>query len=223
MFKDAGDAGYKINIKRMDEIKKQLAPDASTNTYLTLLIPIYNVMKAMQKGIQYNTYIRPMLLDQLGVLDVLEEMSEEEKQQYAKKPTALNAISLYVKHEVRMAKAFTLKVNNNEIVFEYNKENCKYTILKTSNPLSSLSTEEQIKFIEDNISQMFIEKNDFGIQINIDGEDVENPEIEETVEKLRKSINDLKSHRNEVVNLKNDVLNNEQNDEQEITMSRKLK
>lgn len=83
MFKDVADAGYKIDIRRLSDLSKQLNPNASKATLLSMLIPIFNIMQVFQRTVQYNN-ARPMILDQLNVMDALEEMSEIEKQEYQK-------------------------------------------------------------------------------------------------------------------------------------------
>lgn len=96
MFKDAADAGYKIDVKRLSELGMQLNPNATKETLLSMLIPIFNVMQVFQRTIQYNN-VRPMILDQLSVIDALEEMTESEKAEYLKNPTGLNALVVPLK------------------------------------------------------------------------------------------------------------------------------
>lgn len=62
MFKDVADAGYKVDVKRLSELGKQLNPNATKATLLSMLIPIFNIMQVFQRTIQYNN-VRPMILD----------------------------------------------------------------------------------------------------------------------------------------------------------------
>lgn len=55
MTKDVADAGYKIDVKRLSELGKQLNPNATKATLLSMLIPIFNVVQVFQRTIQYNT------------------------------------------------------------------------------------------------------------------------------------------------------------------------
>ena len=146
MFKDAADAGYKIDVKRLSELEKQLNPNATKATFLSMLIPIFNVMQVFQRAIQYNN-VRPMILDQLRVIDALEEMSELEKAEYLKNPTCLNALSVPLKSEIRLLKASSLQINNGneygEIYYEEGESLENITILKVSGSLSRLTVEEQ--------------------------------------------------------------------------------
>ena len=73
MFKDVADAGYKINIDRLSDLSKKLNPDASKITLLSMLIPIFNIIQVFERITKYNN-IRPMLLDQLSIIDALEEI-----------------------------------------------------------------------------------------------------------------------------------------------------
>lgn len=149
IFKDVADAGYKIDIERISELN-QLNPNASKNTFLSMLIPIFNVMQVFQRAIQYNN-TRYILLDSLNVMDVLEEMSEIEKQEYLRKPTGLNALLIPLKTEIRLAKATSIEINNknenSKITFEIGKSFDDITILKVTGDASKLTLEEQKKKI----------------------------------------------------------------------------
>ena len=148
MFKDVADAGYKINIDRLSDLSKKLNPDASKITLLSMLIPIFNIIQVFERITKYNN-IRPMLLDQLSIIDALEEMSEIEKQEYQKRPTGLNAILVPFKLEVRIAKADSVKIENDneksEIFYEIGDSLDDITILKVAGDAYRLTGDEQKK------------------------------------------------------------------------------
>lgn len=148
MFKDVADAGYKINIDRLSDLSKKLNPDASKITLLSMLIPIFNIIQVFERITKYNN-TRPMLLDQLSIIDALEEMSEIEKQEYLKKPTGLNAILVPFKLEARIAKADSVKIENDneksEIFYEIGDSLDDITILKVAGDASRLTEAEQKK------------------------------------------------------------------------------
>lgn len=148
MFKDVADAGYKVDVKRLSELGKQLNPNATKATLLSMLIPIFNVMQVFQRTIQYNN-VRPMILDQLSVIDALEEMSEIEKTEYLKNPTGLNALIVPLKTEIRLSKATSIKIDDgndhSEIYYEMGESLDDITILKVSGSASRLTVEEQKK------------------------------------------------------------------------------
>lgn len=146
LFKDVADAGYKINATRLSELGNQLNPGALNKILVSMLIPIYNVIQVCQKVVQYNN-ARPMLLAQLDAIGALEEMSEFEKAEYQKNPTALNAILVPLKSEARLPKASSVKIRNDdeysEIYYELGKTVNDITILKANGLASRLTVEEQ--------------------------------------------------------------------------------
>ena len=148
MFKDVADAGYKIDIRRLSDLSKQLNPNATKATLLSMLIPIFNIMQVFQRTVQYNN-ARPMILDQLNVMDALEEMSEIEKQEYQKKPTGLNALLIPLKAEIRISKAASIKIETDteksEIFYEMDDSLENITILKVNGDASRLTVDEQKK------------------------------------------------------------------------------
>ena len=150
IFKDAADAGYKIDTKRIAELQKQLNPNATKATLLSMLIPIFNVMSVFQRTIQYNN-ARSMILDQLSVIDALEEMLEIEKTEYSKNPTGLNALIVPLKSQIRLSKASSIEINDgnehSEIYYELGETLDDITILKVSGLASRLPVEEQKKII----------------------------------------------------------------------------
>ncbi len=148
MFKDAADAGYKVDVERLSKLGKQLNPNATKATLLSMLIPVFNVMQVFQRTIQYNN-VRPMILDQLSAIDDLEEMSDIEKTEYLKNPTGLNALIVPLKLEIRLSKATSIKINDgnehSEIFYEMGDSFDDITILKVSGSASRLTVEEQKK------------------------------------------------------------------------------
>lgn len=148
MFKDVADAGYKIDVKKLSELGKQLNPNATKTTLLSMLIPILNITQVFQRILQYNN-ARPTILDQLSVIDALEEMSEIEKTEYLKNPTGLNALIVPLKTEIRLLKASSIKIDDgndhSEIYYEMGESLDDITILKVSGSASRLTVEEQKK------------------------------------------------------------------------------
>lgn len=161
MFKDVADAGYKINIDRLSDLSKKLNPDASKITLLSMLIPIFNIIQVFERITKYNN-IRPMLLDQLSVIDALEEMSEIEKQEYLKKPTGLNAILVPFKLEARIDKSDSVKIENDneksEIFYEIGDSLDDITILKVAGDAYRLTEAEQKKKVIEAIKSSLSEE-----------------------------------------------------------------
>lgn len=214
MFKDVADAGYKINIDRLSDLSKKLNPDASKITLLSMLIPIFNIIQVFERITKYNN-IRPMLLDQLSIIDALEEMSEIEKQEYLKKPTGLNAILVPFKLEARIAKADSVKIENDneksEIFYEIGDSLDDITILKVAGDASRLTEAEQkkkvIEAIKSSLSEETEEYDDVENATNTikDNDDLElkntdnkeeqkvTPKQESSLSRQKQALEDLKN------------------------------
>lgn len=214
MFKDVADAGYKINIDRLSDLSKKLNPDASKITLLSMLIPIFNIIQVFERITKYNN-IRPMLLDQLSIIDALEEMSEIEKQEYLKKPTGLNAILVPFKLEVRIAKADSVKIENDneksEIFYEIGDSLDDITILKVAGDAYRLTEAEQkkkvIEAIKSSLSEETEEYDDVENATNTikDNDDLElkdtdnkeeqnvTPKQESSLSRQKQALEDLKN------------------------------
>ena len=223
MFKDVADAGYKIDIRRLSDLSKQLNPNASKATLLSMLIPIFNIMQVFQRTVQYNN-ARPMILDQLNVMDALEEMSEIEKQEYQKKPTGLNALLIPLKAEIRISKAASIKIETDteksEIFYEMDDSLENITILKVNGDASRLTVDEQKKKVIEawkNIVSAGMEKygdkesfaNALRNNTNLDlshSSDDKKEEVAKPVQEL--SISDQKQA---LENLKNELLEEKEN------------
>lgn len=148
LFKDISDAGYKIKVKGMSELGKKANTNESKVTFLLMLIPIFNIMKVIEKTILYNN-ARSTILDQLSDIDVLEEMSEWEKQEYSKNPTGLNALLVLLKTEIRLSKVPSVIIiegdDCSEIFYEIGDSKDDITIIKVNGYASRLTVEEQKK------------------------------------------------------------------------------
>lgn len=215
MFKDVADAGYKIDIDRMDKIAKILDPDSSKREFLTMLLPVFNIMHSSFKAIDYNN-AKSMLLDQLGVLDVLEEMSEIEKQEYQKKPTGLNAILVPLKSELRLAKSQLLIItrpNFKSKIFYEIGENNDITILKVEGDALYLSLEDQKEIVFNELNEL---KEEQVINQSEIVESLKEPILEETKQEIEVSMLDEQIE---------DLLNktDEENFKEEQTKVRKRK
>ena len=152
VFKDIANAGYKVDIKKLSKLKKQLNLNYSKTTILSMLVPIFNIAKVLKRKTQYNN-ARPMLLEQLDSIDSLEKMSEIEKKEYLRRPTGLNALLTPIKMERRLANAASVQVcskdENSEIFYEIGKSFYDITILKATGDASQLTVEEQKQIVLD--------------------------------------------------------------------------
>lgn len=152
MFKDVADAGYKVDIEKLSEFNKRVNPDATKATLFTMLIPLVNIIDVFRRIAQYDN-ARPMILDQLNVIDVLEEMSDAEKAEYTKKPTGLNAVLVPLKLEYKLANASSIEVSDEngdgKIYYSFGNSLDDIKIIKASGSASKLSVAEQKKQVLD--------------------------------------------------------------------------
>ena len=158
LFKDVADEGYKVDNKKLSELQKQINPDATKISLLQLLIPGFNIFTVFKRAFQYNQ-IRPILLDQLSVMGVLETMSEEEKKEYQKKPTGLNALIIPLKHEIiskQIDKSITFFYEDKENKVEFKYENDDITIIEISGPMSNLSETIQKEIIKERLRVLLV-------------------------------------------------------------------
>lgn len=88
IFKDAADKGYKIKPGG----KVILNPNEDVQLKkMARWVPIVNLLDTYNNIIAYNNNV-DLILKALEEMDLLEEMSDDEKEIYNKKPTTLNAI-----------------------------------------------------------------------------------------------------------------------------------
>lgn len=157
MFKDIADAGYKINIDRLDELQKQLSPNATNNLLMSLLIPFYNIASVMMRRNKYENN-KQLIFDQYDKLGIIEEMTEEEQKEYMKNPTGWNALVIPLMAKERKENqdlsigTITITEPNGEVSevkvnFNFHDDNKKIEILSAKGPISKLTYEEQLSFI----------------------------------------------------------------------------
>ena len=152
VFKDIADAGYKCDLKRVNELSEHFNPDSSKKTLISLLVIVYNIFYVLDEVNKYNN-ARPMFLSQLDVAGVLEEMTDEEKKEYLKEPTGLNAIKIQIKSESKKKDVHTFVIKNKnekgKIFYKFNDTYDDVTVLKATGTLSRLTEEEQKKIVMD--------------------------------------------------------------------------
>lgn len=146
LYKDVADAGYKIDGERLSKFNEQLFSNETKIERLSILVLGINILMELKKTIQFNN-VKPVILDQLRVIDVLEEMTKIEKIEYLKNPTGLNALIVLLKSEISKATSIKIKDGNeySEIYYEMGESVDDITILKVSGPASKLTVEEQKK------------------------------------------------------------------------------
>ena len=152
MFKDVASAGYKIDIKKLSEITKKLNSNNQNNSLIRILIPFYNLYKVLETRSKYVQQ-REFILPELNVLDVVEEMTEYEKNEFQKKPTGLNAIVVMAKSsinnekEVNQERVTLTGFKNDWLIYSTNEKTGEIDIIKTEGKFSNFSLEKQKKYV----------------------------------------------------------------------------
>lgn len=147
MYKDVADAGYKINNSKLLEMLGKTRESKPSLSTLFLLTPVINIMFVMKNTLDYNDR-RDDLLTQLHVMGALDEMSDYEKSEYAKRPTGLNALLVPFKTMIKLRNANFIEIKDendisSKIFFEFDKKSGDINVLEVSGPASKLSYDEQ--------------------------------------------------------------------------------
>lgn len=148
-IKDVADAGYKLDFSRLTEIQNQLSSNFSKLKILKMLIPIYNILDVVKSTTIYEKN-RPILIEQLKIIDVLQEMSEEEKQMYLKKPTGFNALVITIKSIIKESTKDDLENNiicdeNNHFTNNNEDENNKIDFIKDKENIYKYVDQDKIE------------------------------------------------------------------------------
>jgi len=153
IFKFFVDNGYKIDANKMNQITNNLPEEIQKNNLLTNLTPGYNIIKNIERYMQIVNQSH-LLIDQFRVMGILEEMTVEEKEEYLKKPTTLNAILVMVKSDIPTT--CTIKFDDeNKITYVVGENLYDIKSIKSViGPISQLSEEEQKKKIIEKLDKI---------------------------------------------------------------------
>ena len=179
MFKDFADIGYKLNINKMKNIQADLPIQTNNHIYLSMIVPFYNLYTVLKRIKTYEDN-KQLIYETYNKLDVIEEMTDEEKQKYAENPTAWNAILLTAQSQEEKQQTELKKEkqeNNNEqivkiivteedgqtntVKLKLNKDPNDDTVkvLEIDGPIRNLPKEEITKFILNHMDQIMTNKN----------------------------------------------------------------
>ena len=160
MIRDIADAGYLIDKEKLSEslkkIKETSGVDLSLNNKIIKFIPIVNLLNILKIHIDYNN-ARETIITQFSVMGALKEMTNEEKSEYSKKPSALKAMKIDINRELKLKAPTTsiLEIENGKIWFE--KSERDYNILKATGSAEDMSRFTQVNLIEDYIKELMDE------------------------------------------------------------------
>lgn len=94
VFKYAADNGYKVNVGRLESINDFLSNDEMRKkTILQFFIPLYNLKQSKERQ-NYIINSLDTIISNLLITGVLEEMTEEDIEEYQKNPSISKALNI---------------------------------------------------------------------------------------------------------------------------------
>lgn len=231
LYKDLADSGYKFNMEKL----KEFGLNTNNENKILRLIPGLNMLNSVKKTMTYND-IRENAIDSLRVMNMLEEMTKEELNEYQKKPTGYNALKIANKTENLLNNLPTMTTENGSKYWFHYDINDKVTIYKVTGPDKYLKEKEQQESVQKVLDIFFneVENNNFdnlGVFFNIDDQKIpvvvkenENDQNEEM--SLDEKIRELRLEKRDLESLKEDflrVFNIKKKDSQETSEEDKQK
>lgn len=192
IYKDIANEGYKINTSKLSFMNNKISPDCSKISFMIMLIPGFNIFSALNSVLNYN---KTKSLNYLKKIDVLEEMTDDEKREYVSSSTGLKAYSInYIDKTKSLIHA--IKINDeflkSEITYKIDDDG-DITVLNVLGDLADLSLEEQKHEIMEIWRVFFsINKDEIRCQDNIGDSKDANLEIDIETEVLEDETNESK-------------------------------
>lgn len=139
VLKDVFDNSYKFDIKNLSKVEKELNVNAPKMNFLSMFIPIYNIIKVSKRIKQYNID-RNIILSQLDGFKCLDKMNSYEELKYLKKESLLSAINISLNSKKELKKEKSIKVYDglgySEIFYKTNKNNDDIAFLKATGKIA---------------------------------------------------------------------------------------
>lgn len=184
IFKDIAEQGYKFNLNKTKSIQNNIIPN-SNNSLLRMYIPFYNLYAVLKGKIMYEQN-KEMIFEQYEKLGIIEEMTEEEKDEYSKNPTGWNAMIIashntetrftekqtipetqqtviYPEEGTQMVKMIINELdgqtNTITTIMSTSQEDNTMKIINLSGPVKELSKDELTKYILEHMDLIMEGKN----------------------------------------------------------------
>ncbi len=98
MARDIGNSGGKFNIEKLTKLSSLINPELQKISRIMKFVPFLNVLFSMAEGMQYLGNKEDTLY-QLSIFGAIEEMTDEEKKDFEKRPTGLNCLLISAKSD----------------------------------------------------------------------------------------------------------------------------
>lgn len=143
VLKNVGDKGYKFIMENLKEKNEKLKKIGNVQTEkFIFFIPILNVEKAIQNAFLYQKE-KDTIVEALRSLNLLEEMTDKEKEEYKKNPTLFNLLKIQANFEIKLSEAKQIILKDGEILYEI--EDGEIIILKINADMSEKEAKEKVK------------------------------------------------------------------------------
>ena len=114
MARDIGNSGGKFNLDKLSSLSSLVNPEQKQLARIMRFVPFLNVLYAMKEGIEYVGH-KDDILYQLSTFGAVEEMTDEEKKDFEKHPSALNCFLISAKADSEKKKPkIDIKINMTE-------------------------------------------------------------------------------------------------------------
>nr|MDE6142343.1 hypothetical protein [Bacilli bacterium] len=150
MFKDVADSGYLIDMKKMKDLDDKIKDETKSSTLSWIFFPFLGILFSLANLTKYYQF-RNQLLNQLNFFDMLRRMPNELYQEYAKKPTLLNALLTALKAESEIQYISIpdkTTGSSSKIRYQFSGDFSDIEIIEIEGPAANLTYREQQELIK---------------------------------------------------------------------------
>ncbi len=143
IIRDMADRGYKTDLDQFSDLKGVSGLDDSKFLFTSLFFPVINLLKVAERRIKYY-FMKDQIFEELKESKIISKMTDEEQQEYRRKPTAMNAFHISIEnHRVTCTIKISSKDGVSEILFQSNGVFEEVQILEVKGPISNLPLSKQ--------------------------------------------------------------------------------
>ena len=175
VIKDLADSGYKLKYSNLSSSLKKMKSTIKEENEILKHLPIGNVVNSIMIGMAY-IYNKEKVFTGLKVLDLVEELSDFEKEEYSKKKTWFHAYVVNLKYLIDINLANKIEIRHSEfekseIYFSIKKSNIN--IYNVEGYAQRLTKEEQIELIRKSCKKLVDEFENNNEQGNVSSKNIE--------------------------------------------------
>ena len=228
VIKDLADSGYKLKYSNLSSSLKKMKSTIKEENEILKHLPIGNVVNSIMMGMAY-IYNKEKVFTGLKVLDLVEELSDFEKEEYSKKKTWFHAYVVNLKYLIDINLANKIEIRHSEfekseIYFSIKKSNIN--IYNVEGYAQRLTKEEQIELIRKSCKKLVDAFENNNEQGNVSSKNIEqNTEMvifSNNSDTENRSVNSRNNQIDELKQLKEELLQDKtKKDDEPLTKKRK--